>query len=184
MLGDLTSTNNCKKSEAGDKIKDSTTGKLFSNTGSTNIFSNSTLFSSNPGTSLFGSTNNTNSLFGSSNNTNSLFGSKPLINFNNLAKDANSFLNSKKEKSDEEDDGEGADELFQGSNSPSGAYNPVEEKPKYEVNSIYTKKYVKQIDNVFVYNNEEKKYVSKGSGFLSLEYSDKENKKTGVLVFR
>lgn len=186
LLGNLEDTNNDDKKENGTTSK----SKLFSNTGSSNLFANSTLFSSNPSSSLFGGSG---SLFGNigssgslfnaaSSGSSSLFGNKPLINFSNLNKDSNSFLN-KGKSDDEDDDDNGGDDLFQGSNSPN-AYNPVEQSVKAEAQSLYTKKYVKQIENLYVYSQSENKFVSKGSGYLSIEFSDKNDTKTGVIVFR
>ena len=70
-----------------------------------------------------------------------------------------------------------------------------EDKPKtkYEFEPLkaqdysdYSKIYNTQINNLFIYNKEDKKYVSKGSGFLSIEKTkDEKNKEhSAVVVYR
>jgi hypothetical protein len=95
-----------------------------------------------------------------------------------------SFLAEKKvedNKSDDEDDDE--NDLFQSSNSPN-PYNPTKKNEILKEKSIYEKKYVKEIESLYVYVKDENKYVSKGKGFLSIEYTDVDSKKIGVIVFR
>ena len=152
---------------------------MFADKGNNNLFSKSTLFGGNTGSSLFGST----SLFGNQSATGSLFGNtKPVFNFTNLNTGKTFITDNDKKKEDEsEDDGEGGDDLFEGSNSPK-AYNPVEVVKTEE--SLYSKKYVKQIENLFAYNKEQNKFISKGNGYLSIEYSDKDGKKAAVIAFR
>jgi len=43
---------------------------------------------------------------------------------------------------------------------------------------------VKLLDNFFVYNKKDKKYLSKGDGYLSIEFMDDSKNKNGVFVFR
>jgi len=158
-----------------EKKEDSSSApKLFSNTGSNNLFSGSSLFSA----SSSGST----SLFANTSSSSSLFGSKPLFNFSSLGSTNNFVKKDDEDKSDEE--GGDENDLFQ-SNSPN-PYNPLETSTvsQSQEKSIYTKKYVKEIDNIFVYSKEENKFVSKGKAFLSLEYADADGKKVGVVVFR
>jgi hypothetical protein len=90
----------------------------------------------------------------------------------------------KEEKSDNEEDDNEDDQLFQ-SNSPN-PYNPLSEQPKEESKekNPYTKKYIKEIENIYVYSKENNKFSSKGKGYLSLEYAEVENKKIAVSVFR
>lgn len=161
--------------------------KLF-NTGESNKFHGSTLFGNTAGSSLFGSSGSS-SLFGSSTGSSSLFGSKTLFNFNSIASDSSkSFTEDKskpkEEKSDNEEDDNEDDQLFQ-SNSPN-PYNPLSELPKEESKekNPYTKKYIKEIENIYVYSKENNKFSSKGKGYLSLEYADIDNKKVAVAVFR
>jgi len=161
--------------------------KLF-NTGESNKFHNSSLFSNSNSSSLFGSSGS--SLFGSGVTGSSLFSSKSLFNFNSIASDSSKFITSedkskpKEEKSDNEEDNDEDNELFQ-SNSPN-PYNPLSEQPKEQSKekNPYTKKYLKEIENIFVYSKENSKYSSKGKGFLSLEYAEIEGKKIAVTVFR
>jgi hypothetical protein len=161
-----------KDSEADNK------NKLFQDKGNANTFSNSTLFSGdNKGSSLFNFSTTASS--GSS-----LFGGQKLFDFGSIKKDEGSFFKPQeaKTKSDEEDNGEeGEDDVLQGSESPS--YNPTTRVAKDE-KSDYVKKFVRQIDNILVYNKEENKFVSKGSGFISVEYTDKDDKKAAFVVFR
>jgi len=88
----------------------------------------------------------------------------------------------KEDKSDNEDDG--GDELFQ-SNSPN-PYNPIDDNAKEQSkeNNPYTKKYIKEIENIYEYSKENNKFSSKGKGYLSIEYAEIEDKKIGVVVFR
>jgi hypothetical protein len=120
----------------------------------------------------------------------SLFSEKPLFSFSQGSslfnfqsfKPNESFLSSKQEnkKSDDEDEEGGEDEL-QGSNSPN-AYNPTENVSTLE-KSKYTKKFVSHVDNILVYNKDENKFISKGSGYLSIEYTDVDTK-SAFIVFR
>lgn len=120
----------------------------------------------------------------------SLFGSKNLFNFSSMNTSGSSFLSSAKKteekalgEEESEGEGEAGEDLFQQSNSPN-PYNPVEKSETQKEKGPYSKKYVKEIDNLFVYIRDEGKFVSKGKGFLSLEYAEMEGKKIGVVVFR
>jgi len=124
-------------------------------------------FNSQPG-SLFSSTNPT--LFSNSNSQTNFF------NFGNGS--GNSFFNNSKKESDEEDGVEGGEDEKQVDNSLE-AYKPNKE----DLNSPYSKKYNKLIETFYLFNKETKKYISKGEGYLSLEYTDKPSK-VGVVVFR
>lgn len=53
-----------------------------------------------------------------------------------------------------------------------------------EQKSPYTKKFVKNIDNLYVYTKSENKFINKGNGFLSVEYAEIDGKKVGVIVCR
>ena len=136
--------------------------------------------------SLFTDNSNKNSLFpNTGSNLPSLFSNlnKPtestgLFNFSNLSQ-GNSFFNNKTNESDDEgSDGEEDKNQEKRSDSPE-AYKPNTEK----TTGPYNKKYVKLVDNFFVYNKKEKKYLSKGDGYFSIEYSE-EPKKSAVFVFR
>ena len=167
----------------GNLTENKSTKPTLFNVGETNKFHNSLLFGN--GTSLFGSGGST-SLFGSSSASSTLFGSKSP--FNTIASDTQKFLatedksKEKEDKSDNEDDGD--DELFQ-SNSPN-PYNPLDDNAKEQSkeNNPYTKKYIKEIENIFEYSKENNKFSSKGKGFLSIEYAEIEDKRIGVVVFR
>jgi len=147
--------------------------KLFSDKGTSNLFASSSLFSSSGSGSLFGNAQ-----------SGSLFATKPLFNFSSLGQNSSStFLNGKADenKSDEEGE-EGDNDLFE-TNSPN-PYNPPEKVQVVQEKSIYNKKYLKETENFYLFSKEDSKFVSKGKGFLSLEFADSDNKKVGVVVFR
>jgi hypothetical protein len=143
--------------------------KLFANAGSSNLFANSSLFSGSS-SSLF------------SGGSNSLFGAKPLFNFSSVGA-TGGFLNKKEEeeKSDEEG-GEGDNDLFQ-SDSPN-PYNASDKQPVAAEKSVYSKKYNKEVESIYIFVKEDNKFVSKGKGFLSLESAEIDGKKVAVVVFR
>ena len=122
------------------------------------------------------------SLFGSSSDNlikkdSSLFGSG-LFTFNNS--------NSKDEKKDSKSDEEEGDDNIGQSNSPN-AYNPEEEteKEKENNNNGFKKIYIKRVDDLYTLNKEEKKYISKGNGYISIEIKkDNDDKRFAVLMFR
>ena len=146
--------------------------KLFSFSG-TNMFSSSPLFSNTGSSSLF-----------NSGATGSLFGSKPLFNFSNVDNKNTGFFDKKKEEEEKsEDDGEGGEDndLFK-SNSPN-PYNP-QETTKVNEQGPYKKKFLQELENIFIYLKKDGKFVSKGKGFLSLEFAQIDGKKIGVVVFR
>jgi hypothetical protein len=152
--------------------------KLFANTGSSNLFANSKLF--NPsGTSLFSSGTT------GGNSTSSLFGAKPLFNFSSINSSTTTFLNAggdKKKDDDSGEEGEGDNDLFHDSPNPYNSTEKITLQPTEK--SPYAKKYLKEIENLFVFIKEDGKFVSKGKGYLSLEYADIDDKKVGVVVFR
>ena len=94
-----------------------------------------------------------------------------------------SFIKEKNEEDKSDEEGEGDNDLFQ-SNSPN-PYNQTEKvQPQATEKSLYKKKYLKEVENIYIYSKDENKFVSKGKGFLSLEFADIEGKKVGVIVFR
>ena len=114
------------------------------------------------GTSLFGNLNENKggfSLFSNTNNSGGLF----------------SNLISKKE--DEEEEG---DDNIGKSDSP----NPYLPEVTNDESKDFKKLFVKKVDNCYVYNKEQNKFVSKGNGFISIETTDKDNKKFGFIMFR
>jgi hypothetical protein len=146
--------------------------KLFTDKGTSNIFSSSSIFS-NTGSSLF-STNTTTG--------GGLFSGQKLFDFGSLNKDNTSFFTKQEaKKSDDEEGEEGDDDVLQGSESPN-AYNPTILEKKDE-KSDFVKKFVRHIDNILVHNKEDNKFVSKGSGFVSIEYTEV-HKKSAFVVFR
>ena len=123
------------------------------------LFGSGSLFSNTKGSSLFD--NKGESLFSKNSS---------LFNF--------SEINKKKDSEDEEE--EGNDNIGK-SDSPN-PYNPEEDKDKEKEG--FKKIYVKKIDNFYMFDKEEKKYKSKGEGFVSIETFSKEEKKSACVVFR
>jgi hypothetical protein len=145
--------------------------KLFQDKGTSNPFSSSSIFT-NTGSSLFN--------FGTNTSGSSLFTGQKLFDFSSIKKDEGSFFSKQEtQKSDDEDKEEEGDDVLQGSESPN-AYNPTEKKDE---KNDFVKKFVRQIDNILVYNKEDNKFVSKGSGYISIEYTEV-NKKAAFVVFR
>ena len=178
-----------------------TGGSLFTNNKGKSLFGNSdtnnnenSIFSSNAGKSLFGNNdtiNNVKSLF-SNNGGKSLFGD---INNNNPFSEikgdvfAKSLFSENPNKSKEKEGNlfEGEEENSENSNEgdqPKTKY--VAEPLKAQDYSEYSKLFNLNINNLFLYNKSEKKYVSKGSGFFSIEITkdEKSEKHQAVVVFR
>ena len=78
--------------------------------------------------------------------------------------------------------GEGDNDLFQ-SDSPN-PYNAGDKQPVAAEKSVYTKKYNKEVESIYIFVKEDNKFVSKGKGFLSLESAEVDGKKVAVVVFR
>ena len=161
-----------EKQKNEEKPKDAEKPKSLFNFSPNGIFASSTNQSSN---SLFG---NTSSLFSNS-NTNSLF------NFTSFSKDntnTNSFFNNLSNKDDakESDNEDNKEDVF-------GDAPQKEEEPTKLVQqeSSFDKKFSQHIDKIYVYKRDEKKYVSKGNGYLSVETAkETEKAKMAVVVFR
>ncbi len=183
-------------------------GSLFANN---SIFTNTSLFGNNPGKSLFDNNNdninnNTKSIFGNNagkslfgfnndnnKNTPSLFSdmnipknpfseikgddfAKSLFNNNNTnenKKESNIFAEG-------DENSEGSDE----NDKPQTKY--VAEPLKAQDYSEYSKLINLNINNLFLYNKTDKKYISKGSGYFSIEKTkdEKSDKHQAVVVFR
>ena len=162
-----------KKEKEEEKPKEEEIPKSLFNFSSTGLFA-STNNNTSSG-SLFG---NSSSLF-SNTNTNSLF------NFTSFSKDnnnTNSFFNNltKKEEVKESDDEDNKEDVF-------GDEPQKEEEPTKLVQqeSSFDKKFSQHIDKIYVYKRDEKKYVSKGNGYLSVETAkETEKAKMAVVVFR
>lgn len=131
----------------------------------------------------------------------SLFGDKPLFDFSSNNKEekkeskstlfgSSSLLGNKEEKEEEkEEEGEGDDNIGK-SNSPKREYNPeiIDKEKNKDDNNKYVKRFVKKVEKVFLYDKEEKKYICKGEGFISIETmttkKDDKEKKDGIVVMR
>lgn len=130
--------------------------KLFS---SGSLFSNSSLF--NTGSS-------------------SLFSSKPLFNFNSFSnKESNFYKKDEEENKSDEESGDDND-LFK---SDSPKYERPQESTVTE-EGPFKKRFSKDLENIYLFSVSDKKFVSKGKGFISLEYAEIENNKIGVVVYR
>jgi len=140
-------------------------GSLFSGNGNKNSLfpSSGSLFSSG-GSSLP-------SLFSNINGGNQEGGSL----FSSLTQNTGGFfLNSQKiggDDDDEEGSGEEDEKEDKRSDSPE-VYRPTTEK----TTGPYSKKYIKLVDNFSIYDKKEKKYHSKGDGYLSIEYVEEPKK--------
>ena len=132
----------------------------------------------------------------------SLFGDKPLFDFSSNNKEeqkenksslfgSSSLFGNKEEKQeDKEEKEEEGDDNIGKSNSPKREYNPeINDKEKNkDDNNKYVKRFVKKVEKVFLYDKEEKKYICKGEGFISIETmttkNDDKEKKDGIVVMR
>ena len=146
-------------------------GDLDNNTQKKSLFGNENIIPT-PSKGLFENTGG--SLFGDITNEKKeggLFG-PGLFDF--------SKINSKKEEEEEE-----GDDNIGKSNSPKHEYNPEEENEKEDKDG-YIKRYVKKVDNTALYNKEEKKFISKGDGFIIIETLENkdEKKRYGRILYR
>lgn len=123
----------------------------------------------------------TTSLFGNSDNKEggSLFGKTGGSLFSN---NSGLFGNLGGDKKEEEGGDEEGDDQIGKSNSPN-PYNP-EEKKEEDKDKDIKKIFVKKVDNFYLYNKKENKYVSKGEGFISIETTDKGKNKFAFVMFR
>ena len=177
---------------------------LFSGEQNFSLFSNNT----NSNQPLFFGNNNNNSLsFGNTNNNNSLFSDNsgnindknntPLFSNNNISNPfsqikGESFLKSILNNNSNDNntnnnidggEGEGEDE-DDDRDKPKTMY--VGEPLKSQDYSNYSKLYNTHLNNLFLYNKKEKKFISKGNGNFSIEKTKDENSKQhqAVIVFR
>ena len=145
---------------------------LFKNENNNSLFNNNLFETSLKNESIFSplNTKKFNSHFFSIDNKN-------LFNFNNFNNKSN-FLNNKNNEKKEEN----SDEFFSEEN------NKKENKPSIIIkkeDENYIKKYSKIIDDIFIFSNENKKFISKGNGILSIEFSkEKSKQKIAILIFR
>lgn len=97
--------------------------------------------------------------------------------FSNLPTNNNLFSNSNTNKEDDEEDNDN-EEVFKKESEAVIGFNP-ENQPQ---ESEYNKLFVKQVDNLYIFSKDEKKFVSKGKGFISLEKHKEKN--TAFVIFR
>ena len=178
---DNTDDNNKIKNNENDKNekKEVSSGSifgnlpLFSNNGGKSLFNNNDNNSKNPPQLLFSNMNNIKNPFSDIKGdafAKSLFSNKEENNKNNAAE---------KEKDNT---------LFEGGDNDSDK-SDENDKPKknyvaepLKAQSDYSKIFNLNLNNLFLYNKAEKKYISKGSGFFSIEKTKDE--KQSVAVFR
>ena len=161
------------------------------------IFGNISLFSNNAGKSLFDNNNNNNN-----NNSNTLLFSNVIKNpFSDIKGDifAKGLFDNNANKNEKNNNNinineKGNSSLFEGDDNiseksdegdkPKTKY--VTEPLKAQDYSEYSKLFNLNINNLFLFNKKEKKYISKGSGFFSIEKTkdEKSEKHQAVVVFR
>ena len=159
---------------------------LFANT-KTN---NNSLFSEN----LFGNNNNNSTNKQSENNNSTpLFSNNIISNPFSQIKGESFLKNIIDNKDNKPNNNENKEVLF-GENNDEGE-DDERDKPKTKYNAEplksqdytdYDKLYSVHLNNLFLYNKEEKKFISKGSGFFSIEKTKEEKSKIhqAVVVFR
>lgn len=121
-------------------------------------------------------------------NKSSLFSNQPLFgpsnNKDGEEKEAKEN-DDDKEKNEEGKDGEDVEEKSEG---PKQVYNPEVVEGDQDDNNKYVKRYVKKVDKVLLFDKNEKKYISKEEGFISIETQttkkDENENKTAVFIFR
>ena len=199
------------KEEKNEKEQNTKTnqGSLFANN---SIFTNTSLFGNNPGKSLFDTNNDNNnnqkslfgdyagkSLFGNNDNNNNNKNTPSLFSDMNIPKNPfseikgddfakslfnnNNTIENKKESNifaEGDENSENSDE----NDKPQTKY--VAEPLKAQDYSEYSKLINLNVNNLFLYNKTDKKYISKGSGYFSIEKTkdEKSDKHQAVVVFR
>ena len=184
------SNNKTEKSENADKNQSKTSFNIFNNSNNNNEKSKS-LFTF---TFLANNNNkeNNNNKFtpflnplpnNNNNNLNENISNNNGGNiFSNLINNTNDKKNNdEKEIFDDEDNNDEDDEDDE-ADKPKTKY--VSDPLKSQDYSDYIKIYNKHINNFYLYNSKEKKFISKGNGFFSIEKTKDENKKQVVIVFR
>lgn len=173
--------------EGNKDTKDKKESKSIEDKSNTHsLFGNKSLFSNNTGKSLFGNSNPTNTplLFSNINIPKNPFAEIKVDNFvNNIFTNKPENNQKNNENTLFERDDEGSDKSGEG-DKPKTKY--VAEPLKAQDFSEYSKLLNSNINNLFLYNKQEKKYISKGSGFLSIEQTkdEKGEKHQAVVVFR
>jgi len=164
---------------------------IFSEKGEKNPFANSALFS---GSSLFANLEKKEEKKGGlfSSSLSETMAKSSLFSNSSLFGGSSLFESSKKNESEEE--GEGEDEQKPG--TPTN-YDPIS-NPSGDSTSIFKKEFVKEIESFYeltkieIENKDkdaekkfENKYLNKGKGFLSLEFTNSEQEeKSAIIVYR
>ena len=155
---------NDENSFLNNKNEEEKNFSLFENNNNNNLFKNNLYENSYKNYSIF-----------SPLNTKNLFTNFDL-NFNNFNKKSN-FLNNKNNEKKEEN----SYEFFNEENNKNENKLSIIIKKEDE---NYIKKYSKNVDDIFIFSND-KKFISKGNGILSIEFSkEKSYKKIAILIFR
>lgn len=132
--------------------------------------------------SLFGDKNP--SLFADDKKS-SLFSGQPLFGPSNNKDGEEKENDDGKEKDEEGKDGEDVEEKSEG---PKQVYNPEVVEGDQDDNNKYVKRYVKKVNKVLLFDKNEKKYICKEEGFISIETQttkkDENESKTAVFIFR
>ena len=173
--------------------KEKKEAKEENNSGSVSLFGNTPLFSNNGGKSLFSNNNDKSNtenftplLFSNMNNIKNPFAD---IKGDNFVKSL--FSNNKTEDNKKNSEKDGA--LFGGDDDSEKSDENDKPKTKYVAEPLkaqdyseYSKLFSLNLNNLFLYNKTDKKYISKGSGFFSIEKTkdEKSEKHQAVVVFR
>ena len=195
LFGNINNINNINDN------KDNKDNKEQKESKQTSLFGNISLFSNNAGKSLFDNSNNNNN--NNNNNSNTLLFSNIIKNpFSDIKGDIfakSLFANNTDNKNEKNNNNlnpkeKGNSSLFEDNDNNSEKSDEgdkpktkyVTEPLKAQDYSEYSKLFNLNINNLFLYNKKEKKYISKGSGFFSIEKTkdEKNEKHQAVVVFR
>lgn len=102
--------------------------------------------------------------------------------FSKIGKDKQNINNDKTKNEDDDN----KDDIFNSnpnSSKETNHNNFVQLIATQESKNLYDKLISKHIENLYIFNKEENKYISKGKGFISIETS-KQQQKSSVIVFR
>ena len=189
LFGNINNINNTTNDNKDNKEK--------KESNQTSLFGNISLFSNNAGKSLFDNNNNNNN-----NNSNTLLFSNVIKNpFSDIKGDifAKGLFDNNANKNEKSNNNinineKGNSSLFEGDDNNSEKSDEgdkpktkyVTEPLKAQDYSEYSKLFNLNINNLFLFNKKEKKYISKGSGFFSIEKTkdEKSEKHQAVVVFR
>ena len=189
LFGNINNINNTANDNKDNKEK--------KESNQSSLFGNISLFSNNAGKSLFDNSNNNNN-----NNSNTLLFSNVIKNpFSDIKGDifAKGLFDNNANKTEKNNNNlnikeKGNSSLFEGDDNNSEKSDEgdkpktkyVTEPLKAQDYSEYSKLFNLNINNLFLFNKKEKKYISKGSGFFSIEKTkdEKSEKHQAVVVFR